>query len=243
MESVSRFADLFSYTREEDWRAQLLKISNDMGFESTLLAIIPAPKAQLEAAVAFLQTNYSPAWRTKYDNEEMEQVDPTVSHCATKSTPLIWSPEIFLQRRQKEVYEEACGYGLRSGVTLPIHGVNGEVGMLCCVSDTRPDENFVSNALHNMATLSLLRDFICETAVQFMTQPAKVEPMVTLTPRELECIKWSAAGKSSWDIAHILNCSEAAVNFHFSNIRRKFNTPSRHQAVVRAIRMGIISAP
>ncbi len=241
MESLSLFVELFSYTCVDDWRGQLFKIGNEMGYESTLLAIIPARKAPLEAAVAFLQTNYSAEWRSKYDDEEMERVDPTVSHSATKSIPLIWSPDIFLERRQKEMYEEACGYGLRSGVTLPIHGPKGELGMLCFVSDTKPDENFQTSALHNMATLSLFRDFVCETAMQFIRQPPV--PTVTLTPRELECIKWGAAGKSSWDIAHILNCSEAAVNFHFANIRRKFNTSSRHQAVVRAIRMGIISAP
>jgi len=40
---------------------------------------------------------------------------------------------------------------------------------------------------------------------------------------------------------YLLNCSEATVNFHFSNIRRKFNTNSRQQAVVKAIHMGLIN--
>jgi DNA-binding CsgD family transcriptional regulator len=65
-------------------------------------------------------------------------------------------------------------------------------------------------------------------------------PHIKLTPKEMECLKFCAAGKSSLDIARILNCSEAAVNFHFTNIRRKFNTTSRHQSVVKAIQMGLI---
>ena len=66
------------------------------------------------------------------------------------------------------------------------------------------------------------------------------EKPASITRRELECLKWSAAGKSSWEIGQILNCSEATVNFHFSNLRRKFNTSTRQQAVIKAISMGLI---
>jgi diguanylate cyclase (GGDEF)-like protein len=65
---------------------------------------------------------------------------------------------------------------------------------------------------------------------------------IHLTPRELECLQWSAAGKSSWEIATILGVSESAVNFHMANIRGKFDVGSRRQAVVQAIRYGLIRA-
>lgn len=63
-----------------------------------------------------------------------------------------------------------------------------------------------------------------------------------LTARELECLQWSAIGKSSWEISTILNISESAVNFHMANIRSKFDVTSRRQAVVQAIRFGLIRA-
>lgn len=63
-----------------------------------------------------------------------------------------------------------------------------------------------------------------------------------LTARELECLQWSAIGKSSWEISTILNISESAVNFHMANIRSKFDVSSRRQAVVQAIRFGLIRA-
>ncbi|WP_376767374.1 helix-turn-helix domain-containing protein [Paludibacterium denitrificans] len=40
---------------------------------------------------------------------------------------------------------------------------------------------------------------------------------VTLTPREKECLSWVSAGKTSWEIARILNVAEATVIFHISN--------------------------
>lgn len=63
-----------------------------------------------------------------------------------------------------------------------------------------------------------------------------------LTARELECLQWSAIGKSSWEISSILNISESAINFHMANIRSKFNVSSRRQAVAQAIRFGLIRA-
>jgi diguanylate cyclase (GGDEF)-like protein len=63
-----------------------------------------------------------------------------------------------------------------------------------------------------------------------------------LTPRELECLQWSAIGKSSWEISGILAISESAVNFHMANIRSKFGVNSRRQAVAQAIQYGLIRA-
>ncbi len=240
MNSFERFADLICFGKEEEWRDKIYQLANDLGFEQTLLAIFPDRNAPVEAEFAFLHSNYSPTWRNKYDEEKMGYVDPTVSHCAIKSTPLIWTPDIFANHKQREMYEEACGHGIRSGVTLPIHGMNGELGMLCFVADTRPDHHFERDAIRNIPELSCLRDFIFETSLQFMKKQAPAKMPIKLTPRELECLKWSATGKSSWDIGQIFHCTEAAVNFHFMNIRRKFGTSSRREAVVKAIRLGLI---
>jgi LuxR family quorum-sensing transcriptional regulator LasR len=138
------------------------------------------------------------------------------------------------------MYEEACGYGLKSGLTLPFHGAKGELGILCFVNDATPGEKFRKEAVRSMADLTLLRDFAFEASLAFAVKAVE-QKTVTLTKRELECLKWCAAGKSSWEIARILHRSEAVVNFHFSNIRRKLDTTTRRQSVVKAIRLGLIS--
>ena len=35
-----------------------------------------------------------------------------------------------------------------------------------------------------------------------------------LSPRELECLKWAAAGKTAWETSIILDISEGTVKFH-----------------------------
>ncbi len=73
------------------------------------------------------------------------------------------------------------------------------------------------------------------TSAQYAPQPA-----IRLTLREKVVLQWSAAGKTSWEIAHILQCSESAVNFHFCNIRRKFGVSSRSAALLKAVSQGLI---
>lgn len=64
-----------------------------------------------------------------------------------------------------------------------------------------------------------------------------------LTPRELECLQWCALGKTTWEIGQLLDISEAAVNFHMTNIRSKCDVNSRRQAVTKAIQLGLIRPP
>lgn len=57
---------------------------------------------------------------------------------------------------------------------------------------------------------------------------------VALTERELECLTWSARGKTSTDIAALIGLSKRTVDFHVENACRKLNVSSRTEAVVLA---------
>jgi LuxR family quorum-sensing transcriptional regulator LasR len=243
MKSIEQIAELTTCTCETSWRNKIFQFGRELGYEHTLLAILPSRDTQPEASNAFLQSNFPPKWRTKYDDEQMSYIDPTVAHCMTKSIPLIRTPQVFATRSQKELYEESCNHGLCSGINLPVRGSNGEFGMLYFASAIKPDRRFEAEAIRNIPVLTCLRDFVCETSQRFMKQSVPTTRLVDLTKRELECLKLCADGKSSWDIGQILNCTEAGVNFHFSNIRLKFGTTSRHQALVKAIQMGLINPP
>jgi DNA-binding CsgD family transcriptional regulator len=61
-----------------------------------------------------------------------------------------------------------------------------------------------------------------------------------VTPRETQILSWVAAGKSDWAIGQILRISSKTVNFHVENAKRKFGVGTRVQAVVAALREGMI---
>jgi LuxR family quorum-sensing transcriptional regulator LasR len=219
------------------WFGEVARIAGGWGFDRVLVAILPRPGLRLEDA--FVRSTYAPTWRQFYDAHGFAHIDPTVTHCTMKSSPLIWSPDLFTTSSQQSMYEEARAHGLRAGVTLPIHGPRQEAGMLCLVNDSNPSDEFWRHIDVVLPNLVLLRDLVIDTSQPHLNAHTQAL-LPKLTPRERECLKWTARGKSTWEISHILNCSEAVVNFHLKNIRAKFGVNSRRAAAVIATQLGLI---
>lgn len=49
-----------------------------------------------------------------------------------------------------------------------------------------------------------------------------------------------AAGKTNWEISHILKISERTVKFHLQNIMGKLHATTRSQAVAYALNLGVL---
>lgn len=234
---IEQMSPILDAPGEAAWFDAVAQLADSWGFNQVLLAILPRPGMRLEDA--FIRTNYSPSWRETYQEQGLAYIDPTVAHCTTRASPLIWSPDLFATGPQMSMYEEARAHGLRAGVTLPIHGPRQEAGMLCFVNDTIPSEQFWDDVNRALPNLVLLRDLIIDTSQRHLNEHAQTL-IPKLTPRERECLKWTALGKSTWEISHILSCSEAVVNFHMKNIRGKFGVNSRRAAAVIATQLGLI---
>lgn len=63
---------------------------------------------------------------------------------------------------------------------------------------------------------------------------------VSLTPRELEVLEWMATPNTYKQIANQLSVSEETVRSHAKNILEKMKQPNRAQAVLSAMRLGLI---
>jgi two-component system, NarL family, response regulator LiaR len=66
-----------------------------------------------------------------------------------------------------------------------------------------------------------------------------VEP---LTERETDVLRLLAQGKSNREISQLLSIGEQTVKSHVSHILEKLGVPSRTQAALYAIRIGLVSA-
>jgi DNA-binding CsgD family transcriptional regulator len=62
-----------------------------------------------------------------------------------------------------------------------------------------------------------------------------------LSRRERQCLEWAAAGKTDWEIGHILSLSEKTVNVYIDRAKGKFGVKSRAQAIVLAAKTGAIN--
>lgn len=70
--------------------------------------------------------------------------------------------------------------------------------------------------------------------------PPLPDGMQVLTARELDVLSWVAAGKTTRDIAAILNISEHTVGEHLKNTRRKLGTSNTTHSTVRALQLGLL---
>jgi len=226
------------------WSASLFNLARALGFDQVLFGLVGSRHARFESA--FLRSNYSDEWRERYDRNGFAYIDPTVAHCLTSTLPMVWEPGAFAAgSQQASLYEEASAHGIRSGVTLPVHGPQGEFGVLSFASDARPDIAAQRAMIEVLPLLTLARDYAFASSHRFREEGARLEEgrgaAPRLTKRELEVLQWVMVGKSSWEIARITNCSEATVNFHLANVRQKFDVNTRQQAVVKAIGLGLIT--
>ena len=64
---------------------------------------------------------------------------------------------------------------------------------------------------------------------------------IRVTAREREILGWVAVGKSDWAIGRLLAISDKTVNFHVENAKRKLGVGTRVQAVIVALRSGLIA--
>lgn len=83
-------------------------------------------------------------------------------------------------------------------------------------------------------------------AIRFMSAHHDVQgklpsaSMGKLTRREIQCLKWAAAGKTDVAIADIVRISAPTVRFHLKNAAAKLRVVGRSQAVREAAALGYV---
>ncbi|WP_226383096.1 autoinducer binding domain-containing protein [Burkholderia savannae] len=186
-------------------------------------------------------SDFPAAWREKYKSAGYIRIDPIVLHCVRRVIPLQWHDGICDSREQREFMVDAREHGLVAGVSFPVHSAHGDVSALSLASRAAARSKSLSAkyAPTVLAQGALAAAFVREGIERVSNRPDH-EPSAPLTHRELECLKWIAAGKSSWEIAMILGISENGVLYHVKKLMAKFDVQSRHLAVLKAMASGMV---
>lgn len=130
-------------------------------------------------------------------------------------------------------------YGVGAAIVTPAYLPGGVIGaVVWATPDTTFDvaATFAANAgdLHSLA-LKFVATY--EEAIG-----RSVGPPARLTRREIQCLKWAAAGKTDAEISALVAISLPTVRFHVTNAARKLQVAGRSQAVQRAVTLGYIGA-
>jgi two-component system, NarL family, response regulator LiaR len=79
-----------------------------------------------------------------------------------------------------------------------------------------------------------------QAAMRLMHEVRAPESPESLTDRETEVLRLLAVGKANKEIALQLHIGETTVKTHVSNILMKLGVPSRTQAALHAVRIGLV---
>jgi DNA-binding CsgD family transcriptional regulator len=91
-----------------------------------------------------------------------------------------------------------------------------------------------------VADLQLFAVHAQDAAMRILVPEASQPERPGLTPRELESLRWTMEGKTAWEVGSILGISERTAVLHVNNAMHKLKCVNKHQAVLKALRLGLI---
>ncbi|MGE5547890.1 MAG: helix-turn-helix transcriptional regulator [Solirubrobacterales bacterium] len=184
-----------------------------------------------------LESTYPDEWRDHYVASRYDETDVVMTTARKVTVPFAWKPLLEMPETTPaahRVFAEASVFGIRDGMTVPIHCADGFAMMSLVTGDPRL---LAPEAAAERQAVQLMALYYHST----VERQAAREPAVRLTPREREILTWAAQGKTGWEIAQILHLAERTVIFHIENAKAKLGANSRSHAVVRAMMLGLIA--
>jgi DNA-binding NarL/FixJ family response regulator len=108
------------------------------------------------------------------------------------------------------------------------------------LKDSKPD-SIVSSLLAVMAGERVMASAVANRVLEMLTGTTTPKEFYDgLTGREIEILKLLAGGMANKQIAYKLKISEKTVRIHVSNMYEKLNIYDRSQAVLYAVRKGLV---
>ena len=221
------------------FRTELVRFAEALGFKTvSAMAVIDRTAADTQ----FHSVDNTPvAFSTTFHNAQAWRSDPVMQHCKHAAVPIIWDQDTYVSRGQGEMWEHQAHFGYRTGIALAIHLPGGKHFSLGVERD-RPLSTNSRTLTRIVADLQLFAVHAQDAAFRIFTPPAAQAPEVpALTPRELEALRWTMEGKTAWEVGAIMNISERTAVLHLQNSMHKLACANKHQAVLKAIRMGLLN--
>lgn len=232
--AVSLLDDLEEASDAAALRAVIEREFQRLGFDFLGYLALHVPDAP-DTPLSLIST-YPQAWVRRYVEHGYANFDPVCLTAAQSTIPFAWTSRAAGRSSsiaQRRIFDEATEFGIKNGITVPIHGPSGALATLSGSADM-PDREFRRlwrahrDALHVLA-------LHCHAAIE--KRVLRVAPRLEgkLTGRERECLLWSARGKTAWETSEILGISESTIVFHLKNAMRKLGVRGKTHAVMKAI--------
>jgi len=177
-------------------------------------------------------------WKAKYmhcrhatDALSQCMTDATAAHDAVAT--LDWAA---LKSTEAVSLTDFRGFGVRpdglDGVAFALRTLHNEIAVAAVTWETVTAGAAEKRDIA-VRDLRLLMNYFHSQLLRI--NGADSDEQILMSARELDCLSWTAAGKTAWEASIILGISERTVRFHLNVAREKLKCATTTQAVAKAI--------
>ncbi len=219
------------------FRSVVIRFAQQLGF-NTVSAMVAVDRPGITPE--FVAVHNTPmAFEQSYEDLNIGRRDPVMQHCRRQTVPIIWSQQTYVDRGVIDIWERQAQFGYRNGIAMALHLPEGRHFLLGVDRDQElPQDRAELTRL--VADLQLFAVHAQDTAMRILVSEVHQPELPSITPRELEVLRWTMDGKTAKVVADLLNITERTVIQHLQNAMRKLDCNSKHQAVLKALRLGLI---
>jgi DNA-binding CsgD family transcriptional regulator len=222
----------------ESFLKEVVGFSRQLGFDRVgAMTVVDQPSGE----PLFINLDNAPeAYRSSSAFRKEGKLDPVMQHCRRSSVPLIWGQSHYVASGLIDKWDYQATYGYAHGVAVAMHLPHG-LHFMMGVNRDKPLPADAAETTRISAELQLFVVHAQEAALRVLV-PAHTPQLDGQRPtrRELECLRWTMEGKTAWEIGRILDIAEHTAVRHLYNATRKLGAVGKHQAVLRAYRLGLI---
>ena len=222
---------------EEELKRRIVRVTHQLGFRTVTAMVVVD---HVHRPTEFASIDNGPAdYQELANDESLAQRDPVMQHCKHHSLPIVWNQSTYVTAGQADKWEMQAAYGYRHGIAVAMHMPKGRHFMLALDREEPlpADQNVITQAV---AAVQLFAVYAEDAASRLLRSTERAPEHAALTTRELETLRWTMEGKTAWEIGRILGIAENTVIRHAANASRKLDCTSKHHAVVKALRYGLI---
>jgi DNA-binding CsgD family transcriptional regulator len=222
---------------QAQFQSVVIRFAQQLGFEK-VAAMVAVDRPGI--APEFTSVHNAPmAWERAIEDLEMARRDPVMQHCRRNTMPIIWTQKTYLDSGLIDLWEAQAAFGYRNGIAMSLHLPEGRHFTI----GVERDQNLPMDRVEltrMVADLQLFAVHAQDTAMRVLVSEALQPERPSITPREMEVLRWTMDGKTAKEVGDLMNITERTAIQHLQNAMRKLDCNSKHQAVLKALRLGLI---
>ena len=236
---IDRFYEVSQATNMDSFQKLLIGMAAELEFAIVSGSLVIENRVDRSNFQLYSFGNTPQAYLdSSYFSKDAAARDPVARAVKYSSVPFCYDQDIYLKAGAIDLWEEQAAFGYQNGICVGIH-LPGHRHFLLGIDRDRelPSDGVEIGRL--TADLQLLA-MHAQSAAMNLLLPSQSETAPSLSNRELEILKWARDGKTAWETGKIIGISEDGVKYHIRAILIKFDAPNKNQAILRALKFGIL---